>query len=164
MNPFEPPKADLNASNGAVATATLWNPTAAALWSLLFSPIFGSVLIGLNWKALGQPQRASRAWVWLVATAVLAVVLSVLPFRTGVFNIVVLVAWFRDLAQPQITWVKDHHGKTYTRRAWWAPLGIAFGVLCLLFLFFYLAAGVGELAARGVVPATGGVLVTSRPA
>lgn len=144
INPYEPPKADLNANGAAATTTSVWNPTAVALWSLLFSPIFGSVLVGLNWKALGQPQRASRAWAWLVATAILAVVLSVLPFRTGVLNIVILVAWFRDLAQPQITWVKEHHGSAYARRAWWVPLGIAFGVLLLLFLFFLSAAAVED--------------------
>jgi hypothetical protein len=141
INPFEPPKADLNAGSVAVASAPIWNPTAAALWSLLFSPIFGSVLIGLNWRALGQPQRALGAWGWLAATVVLAVVLSALPFRTGPINIVILIAWFRAVAQPQIGWVKAHHGKAYARRAWWGPLGIAFGVLILLFLLFFFTIG-----------------------
>jgi len=44
VNPYAPPAADLEARElGAVPA--LWNPNAAEAWSLLFTPIFGSILL-----------------------------------------------------------------------------------------------------------------------
>ena len=38
--------------------AALWNPDAAACWSMLFTPLFGTILVIRNWEALGEPKRA----------------------------------------------------------------------------------------------------------
>jgi hypothetical protein len=43
----------------ADAAPALWNPNAAANWSLLFSPMFGAWLHMKNWAALGEPERAA---------------------------------------------------------------------------------------------------------
>jgi hypothetical protein len=45
----------------------LWNPNAAASWSLLLTPAFGAWLHAANWRALGKPERsaANMVWVWL---------------------------------------------------------------------------------------------------
>ena len=47
----------------------LWNPDAAACWSFLFSPIFGSCLLAANWRALGKPEKAATNMVWVWGNA-----------------------------------------------------------------------------------------------
>jgi len=37
----------------------IWNPNAAANWSILFTPAFGSYLQMLNWRTLSEPAKAS---------------------------------------------------------------------------------------------------------
>ena len=44
----------------------LWNPNAAANWSLLFTPIFGSYLQFRNWQALGKKDEADNARNWFI--------------------------------------------------------------------------------------------------
>jgi len=45
----------------------LWNPNAAAMWSLLLSPAFGAYLHAANWRSLGNQHRAAAnmGWFWL---------------------------------------------------------------------------------------------------
>ncbi len=45
-------------------TFALWNPTAAALWSLLLSPALGAWLLKRNWERLGHPDKAREAFGW----------------------------------------------------------------------------------------------------
>jgi hypothetical protein len=52
----------------------IWNPNAAANWSLLFSPAFGAYLHMLNWRALGQPGRAASAQHWFLASLTMLLV------------------------------------------------------------------------------------------
>jgi hypothetical protein len=50
----------------------LFSPLAVLAHSLLFTPIFGGMLVMLNWQRMGQ---ASRGWLeWASAIAVLGVV------------------------------------------------------------------------------------------
>ena len=60
----------------------LWNPNAAANWSLLFTPAFGAYLHAQNWRAMGEQDRASASMRWLfVGLALLAVY-----FLVGIFG------------------------------------------------------------------------------
>ena len=45
----------------------IWNPNAAASWSLPFSPVFGAYLHMLNWRSLGEEAKAATARTWLIA-------------------------------------------------------------------------------------------------
>ena len=65
-NPYAPPKAPIADTAGEGISPPLWNPNAAANWSLLFSPAFGAFLHMKNWQALGQPIKATSAKVWFV--------------------------------------------------------------------------------------------------
>ena len=60
-NPYAAPKARVEDDRRAAAAAPIWNPSAAASWSLPFSPIFGAYLHMLNWRALGDEQKAATA-------------------------------------------------------------------------------------------------------
>jgi hypothetical protein len=69
-NPYAPPKAAVADIAGARIPPRLWNPNAAANWSLLFGPAFGAFLHMKNWQALEEPAKASAAKVWFLLTIV----------------------------------------------------------------------------------------------
>jgi hypothetical protein len=140
-NPFAPPQAvvaDIPQSGAEVPA--LWNPNAAALWSLIFSPAFGAFLHMLNWQAMGQPAKAQFSRVWAIGTlvfifvvAVLGTVipaLDVLPNSTG---LVPLFAWYFSAARDQIKTVQERYGRDYPRRGWGKPILIAIGAIIALF-------------------------------
>jgi hypothetical protein len=122
-----------------VAVPRLWNPAAAAAWSLLFSPAFGAAVHMRNWQVVGEHGKAREARIWLIASIVvlLAALLGAvfLPeshafdqvSRAG--GIGLLVAWYVASGQSQHRYVKDRYGTGYMRKGWGKPLGIAAAVL-----------------------------------
>lgn len=121
----------------------LWNPNAAGLWSLLFSPAFGAFLHARNWRSLGHPERAqaNMAWFWCVLVflflAVATVPLGDIPALDRAFQIggvVLLILWFYRQCKPQMTYVKAHFGDAYPRRGWGIPLGIGAGAIIALLI------------------------------
>ena len=116
----------------------LWNPEAAGGWSLIFNPVFGSILVLMNWQALGEKEKIRSAQIWLVVSiVVMLLVLFFVPgdFR-GVVMFVYLLIWYFAAAKPQARYFKERWGTAYPRRSWLWPLliafGILFGALCLL--------------------------------
>ena len=68
------------------AVCEIWNPGAAARWSLLFSPAFGAFIHMRNWQALDQPERAAATGRWFHASLgmlVLQIFTSALNARLG---------------------------------------------------------------------------------
>jgi hypothetical protein len=133
-NPYLPPQSNLDrAAEAADASPALWNPDAAASWSLLLTPVFGALLHRKNWIALGEPDKAASASRWaLVTTAfyVLSIIVSFvtaskqaqtydLIVRYGAFGL--LLAWYFMSAKPQARLIKERFGKDYTRRGWGKP-------------------------------------------
>jgi len=117
------------------ARPILWNPNAAANWSLPFSPAFGSILNYLNWKALGEQDRARKGliWVWvsvgvLILVHVLTALASFAVARALAF--LYLVVWYFATGRKQARYVRDTYGSDYTRRPWGKPL--LFGTLGFL--------------------------------
>jgi len=124
------------------ASAALWRPSAVAVWSLVFTPAFGSWLLMHNWRALGQPQAAGRARNWLRAS-LLVLGLQVLA---GAINrrlngdsplgawlaLAWLGLWLLGAAWPQWLVVRRRYGRGYARRGWNGALGLAvvIGVGC----------------------------------
>jgi hypothetical protein len=60
-NPYAPPKAAVEDVVTFEPSPALWNPNAAASWSLLFTPIFGSLLHMKNWQAMGNREKAASS-------------------------------------------------------------------------------------------------------
>lgn len=134
------------------ACAPLWNPNAAAAWSLVFSPIFGAYLQMRNWEALGQPDRALRSWRWVKYgfLGVVAVLLATtfLPQTSGLnaaihlTSLAWLITWYYANGKAQAAYVLARHGTGYPRRGWLGPIGAAiavlFGALLVLTLLIYL--------------------------
>jgi hypothetical protein len=139
------------------AMPALWNPNAAASWSLLFSPIFGAILHMKNWQAMGEPQRAaaSRSWAmgstaFFVLLTIMAVILpdsKVVDALSRLGAVALLIAWYYANGKPQQAFVLARFGKHYPRRGWSKPLLLA--VLAI----------VGYLAALFVVGLVAGLLV-----
>lgn len=136
-NPYAPPLADVADVPVQEAAPPLWNPNAAASWSLLFSPIFGAILHMKNWQAMGEPQKAAASKTWAIACAVFLVVLTLVSAwlaeenkavdaigRFGGFGL--LVAWYYQLGKSQNAFVLARYGKDYPRKGWPWPCGSGF--------------------------------------
>lgn len=128
------------ATNIAPASPPLWNPNAAALWSLLFTPAFGSVLLHLNAKALGRENEANAFGLWILVSAMVHIGAIVAVQFTGenlfrFAGIALLIIWYFAAAKRQETFVKQAYGDGYLRKSWGLPLasGVA-GIVALGFL------------------------------
>lgn len=157
QNPYAPPAAEVDDTprpSAAAPAPALWNPNAAALWSLLLTPAFGAFLHMKNWQALGEPARAetSRKWFLCVIAAMLgaAVLGLLLPEGKAVdalsraLGLALLITWYMQSGREQIRFVLGRYGKAYPRRGW--ALALLYGVLGL-------AAYVGALFVIGFVAA-----------
>ena len=135
LNPYAPPNAKVAENAGERISPPLWNPNAAANWSLLFSPAFGAFLHMKNWKALDQPSKATSAKVWfalclvvLVGLWLMVVMLPDTKQLAGSARIVgflLLIVWYFGSARAQASYVKMHFGNDYPRRGWLKPLAVA---------------------------------------
>jgi len=141
-NPYAAPKADV-ADVGTHASGplpALWNPNAAASWSLLFSPIFGAFIHMKNWQAMGEPEKAATAKNWVIASLALLVIATILAImlprsqgaaalsRFGGFAM--LLAWYFSSAKAQVAAVQARYGRDYPRKGWGKPLGLGLALLC----------------------------------
>ena len=143
-----PEPALANDAPASDATPALWNPTAAACWCLIFSPVFGAFLHTQNWKALGNPERAaaSRKWVIWGSVFLVGLMLSslIVPESSGLAligrfgGLALLISWYYAIGKSQQTYVEERFGKCYMRRGWTMPIisaiGIFVGVVVVLSL------------------------------
>ena len=147
-NPYAPPKANVDdLQNGApVETAPpLWNPKAAAGWSLLFSPVFGALIHMKNWQALGEPGKAAQSKSWAIGSGVFLLIVVILGIMfpesktidvaSRPAGLALLIAWYTASAKPQSLFVADRYGGVYPKRGWGLPLLYAL----LVFVAFMLA-------------------------
>lgn len=135
----------------AEADQALWNPIAAACWSLVFTPAFGSYLLMRNWQTLGEPRQAALARVWFCFSLGLLGV----QLLSGAINrrlnsesnlmdwlgMGYLAAWCVAAVLPQMLLVRRRYGAAgYPRKAW--DLALLYGVLAGVG-YFVVNAGLG---------------------
>jgi hypothetical protein len=130
-NRYAPPGAAVEDLQEAGGAPPLWNPGAAANWSLLFTVVFGAWLHRENWRALGEPAKAEASRRWMIA-AVLVLAVQVLvilfsPTSRGValsnfLGALMLFVWYWASARGQARLVKERWGRDYPRRPWSRPL------------------------------------------
>ncbi|MDQ6685874.1 MAG: hypothetical protein M3Z16_12205 [Pseudomonadota bacterium] len=147
-NPYAPPKAEVDDVVSAEPSPPLWNPNAAASWSLVFSPAFGAFLHMKNWQALGEPRKAASSKAWFIASIAVLIgstlLAAFLPDSmrfdrlSRIFGLVLLLSWYFSSGKEQVAVVKSRFGKTYLRRGWTKPLLIALGVF-IGFIAFVIA-------------------------
>jgi hypothetical protein len=157
-NLYAPPKARVADIVPGEAAPALWNPGAAASWSLLFTPAFGAFLHMKNWEALGEPDKAAAAKKWVVIyiaiIAGLTVVSVFLPYNRALPAILrlagfsLLLGWYFASGKPQMNFVKSRYGKEYPRKEWGKPILIAFGALIGFGFVVGFIAGVARMASR----------------
>jgi hypothetical protein len=134
-NPYAPPKAVVADIAPRQDSPPLWNPNAAANWSLLLTPAFGAFLHMKNWEELGEPDKAAAAKTWVIAVVSILVALPLaivlVPGLRGSQNVsslvglVLLITWYVSSGRGQIRYVKERFGKDYPRRGWGRPLFMA---------------------------------------
>jgi hypothetical protein len=126
------------------APSALWNPNAAACWSLLFSPAFGAFLHARNADSLGRVEeaKANRVWFYVsvafLAFTLISVFIPAIP--DGIFRnagLGLLLGWYFSLGKKQIKYVKDTWQDRYHRKSLARPLLIAFGCLIGLFALLF---------------------------
>lgn len=122
--------------------AALWNPDAAACWSLVFTPLFGTYLLIRNWEALGEQKRALQA-CWWFAACLAALIVNVYaslarhassPIQTA--YIILLLVWYIAVASPQERFIRERFGTDYARRSWNIALPCAL-VLLIAYVLGY---------------------------
>ena len=115
--------------NSADSSLKLWNPNAAANWSLLFSPILGAWLQAKNWEALDEKDNAKKSMLWVYFGFVFLIGVLFLPDNGGtVPGLIFLLAWYFSSGKKQAQYVKEHDVR-YQKRSWSKPLLIGCGVL-----------------------------------
>ncbi len=150
------PAPDINSSDGQInnqktesslAEIKLWNPNAAGLWSFLLSPIFGAWLHALNWKSLGQPDKAKICFYWVYSSIAFEFARYFLPDIVAYIGFVVLlVAWWLQSGKEQYKYVKENV-PNYQKKKWATPLSIA-GLIFLGLLFLTYALGEDTMASQ----------------
>lgn len=119
-DPYAPPEAELSNPGDAPA---LWNPEAAAAWSLMLSTVLGTTLVHLNWRAMGELRRANVALTW-VAGSVAALIGTL--FAHPVIGMGFLLAWYFFAVRPQKREIENRYGIHYPRRSWLVPVVAGF--------------------------------------
>jgi hypothetical protein len=123
----------------------LWNPGAAAGWSLLFSPAFGAYLHARNAAALGREEaaKANRRWFY-VSLAYLVFVLGTVfvpAIPEGLFklaSLALLLGWYFSLGKKQVLLVKEMGREGYVRKSWKKPLLSALACLIGAFVLLFM--------------------------
>ena len=129
----------------------LWNPNAAANWSLLFTPIFGSFLQMKNWQALGNSNEASNARNWLIFTIVFILFINFLSYLADAnleqsttvargLGFWYIIIWYFAYARKQTKYVKETLNNRYQKKSWWIPL-VSATVILFVTTFIFIAVG-----------------------
>lgn len=126
--------------------AAIWNPNAASSWSLAFTPAFGSYLHALNWRALGEEQRANAAMRWFYFSLFMVVISTLIAIGTDdaeraqstsrILALLYVFIWYFSAGKSQARYVKEKFDDRYQRRSWGKPLLV--GLLSYLGYVFLL--------------------------
>lgn len=126
FKPTDPPP--LAVGSEPNAPRPLWNPNAAANWSLLFTPAFGSFLNMLNWRTLGESDRAASSKKWFIGSiGMLGIYLLIaMLVRDGRvadgaargLGLTYLFVWYFVSGKSQAKFVKAKFGSNYPRQPW----------------------------------------------
>jgi hypothetical protein len=144
----------LTAPKSVETPPLLWNPSAAARWSLLFTPAFGAFLHARNAESLGRTDEAKTNKMWFYISIIHSCVAFGVIFLPAILNVAysvasvsILLAWNFAVAAKQIRYVKKELNGRYQRKSLLKPLFIGLGgVVVYVFLAAALASYLGILA------------------
>lgn len=106
----------------------LWNPNAAANWSLVFTPVFGGIIHYLNWQKIGDSSKARVSLIWVGVVTVILILNAVVEANLQFLFLVVLFAWYFSMARKQVNFVKENL-PGYKKKSWRMPLRNAVGAM-----------------------------------
>ena len=117
--------AENNTTNSAPA---LWNPMWAILLSFIFTPVFGGIVCGLNWRAMGKEELSVRSFSFMRSTLFIMVLyifaepmLRGIPYTQYVLLAIMVGLWlvwtFTD-GIKQLRYVNDTYGEDYEHKMW----------------------------------------------
>ena len=151
-NPYAAPQAPVADVPSLDPAPPLWNPNAAASWSLLFTPTFGAILHMKNWRAMGEPAKAATSKKWAIGSLIffflIVIVAVALPDSKALDRIsrfaslALLLVWYFASGKAQNGIVIARFGKNYPRKGWLKPLLLA---LLAVIGFFVAAVIVGTI-------------------
>jgi hypothetical protein len=117
----------------------LWNPDVAGVWSLFLTPVFGSVILMLNYRSMGDEAGYVVAQRWLAVSLVM--LLAMTPVRGGAWlSLAYLLVWYFGVQRAQTRLVARRWGKRYPKKGWGRPLAIGVGAGVVWWLAWNIAA------------------------
>lgn len=117
----------------------LWNPDAAALFSLLLTPLFGATLHFLNSRRLGDDTQSLKARLALASGALVTFGALSIGFSNDVsvsntfaasgMVAVYTLLWYVFIGHGQSQLVSARYGARYRKMTLWVPVVIALAML-----------------------------------
>jgi len=161
----------MNSIEDPTPAPALWNPGAAASWSLIFSPAFGAYIHARNAEVMGRTEEAKANRLWFYGSLGYLVLVSLSVFVPSIPDAVfrgaaigLLVGWYFAQGNKQVQHVKNIYENSYQHKPWGKPLGIALGCFIgFIVIIIMVGAVVGLFASqeqasvqrfRGVFPET----------
>jgi len=130
-----PPPPPHQVSNNPVSSPnsgpSLWNPNAAANWSLFFTPVFGTYLHAKNAEALGRmaEMRANKnlfyGSLFILSASLIGILIPGISDLSRTAMVILLLVWYFAFAKKQATFVKQAYGDNYPRKSLGKPLLLA---------------------------------------
>lgn len=115
----------------------IWNPSAAANWSLLLSPVFGAFLQAKNWKSLGEKKKSEKSMLWVYLGCLIIFLILIVPefgkYGSGI-GILWLLSWYFTSSKAQIKYVKEKYNDKYDKKGWLKPIITAIGIFFALII------------------------------
>lgn len=130
---------------------SLWNPSVAAIWSLLLTPAFGAYIQALNWQTLGREDKVRTSMVWVYLSLAIVALMPLFYFLYGkdpqvealnkALNVGYLLVWYFLHAQEQIKFIVVEFEGEYKKKPWGTALCYGLGTLFIFILFATLVLG-----------------------
>ena len=133
-NPYDAPRSNVvTEPTQRLDAPSLWNPNAAGLWSMLFTPTFGSYLLWKNWAEIGDAEKTRSAKKWLIVSAAM-----ILPsMMSAVYiGLVYIIVWYFAFQKKQAQYVQSVFGENYIRKGWAKPLLVGFSIFFATIIAF----------------------------
>lgn len=147
----------------SVPTIALWNPFWIMVWSFIFSPVLGSILIRANCSEMGKELQAESSSYWTVTGMVLLIAYlfaepwlpasALSDFYFWFLWLGFYFIWLFASALPHYRHVNGTFGPNYYHRLWGKPLMLGAAGL-LLWMAVSLTYIIGLLAAGILDPNT----------
>jgi hypothetical protein len=141
----EPPVSKPDVDTQTVETpekySVVWNPNTTANWSIIFTPALGAYLQMLNWRSLGEHEKAAGAKFWFflsLAMLIVYVLMSIFmdDIKDASLGIkalatLFLICWYFLAGRAQSKYVKEKFGTSYAKKPWGTVLACSIAIAAI---------------------------------